>query len=99
MDRNDYQRQYRQEYKDHAKRVNLTFSMAEYRGVARAAKTAGIPVTAYVKRLAMQAHEGRAETPDDVAEQLAELDRVIRTIANRPSWPEAAYLGFFKNVS
>jgi uncharacterized protein YutE (UPF0331/DUF86 family) len=82
MARENYQRDYRQQYKDHAKRVNLTFSLAEYRGISRAAKDAGSPVAAYVKRLALQAHEGRNTAPDEVAEQLAELERVIRTVAN-----------------
>lgn len=82
MTREDYQRDYRQQYKDQAKRVNLTFSLSEYRGVSRGAKRAGLPVAAYVKRLALAAHDGRAETPEDIAEQLADLERVIRTIAN-----------------
>lgn len=82
MTREQYQRDYRQQYKDHAKRVNLTFSLAEYRSIARSASTAGSPVVAYVKRLALEAHEGRNVLPEELAEQLADLERVIRTIAN-----------------
>lgn len=83
MDRSEYQKQYRQEYKDHAKRVNLTFTLPEYRSIARAASTSGLAVAAFVKRLALQTHhEDSLRTPDELAEQLAELDRVIRTIAN-----------------
>ena len=82
MTREQYQRDYRQQYREHAKRVNLTFSLAEYRGIARAAKDAGSPVAGYVKRLALEAHEGRSSAPDELAEQLADLERVIRTIAN-----------------
>ena len=82
MTREQYQRDYRQQYRDHAKRVNLTFSLAEYRSIARSAKDAGSPVAAYVKRLALQAHEGRSAAPEEIAEQLADLERVIRTIAN-----------------
>ena len=82
MTREQYQRDYRQQYKAHAKRVNLTFSLAEHRGLSRAAKASGLPVAAYVKRLALEAHDGRVETPDELAEQLADLERVIRTIAN-----------------
>jgi hypothetical protein len=82
MTREQYQRDYRQKYKAHAKRVNLTFSVAEHRGLSRAAKASGTPVAAYVKRLALEAHDGRVEAPDELAEQLADLDRVIRTIAN-----------------
>ena len=82
MTREHYQRDYRQQYKDHAKRVNLTFSLPEYRGIARAAKDAGSPVAAYVKRLALEAHDGRNSAPDELAEQLVELERVVRTIAN-----------------
>jgi uncharacterized protein YutE (UPF0331/DUF86 family) len=82
MTRDQYQRDYRQQYKDHAKRVNLTFSLAEYRGIARSAKEAGSPVAAYVKRLALEAQDGRSHAPEEIAQQLAELERVIRTIAN-----------------
>jgi predicted DNA-binding ArsR family transcriptional regulator len=82
MTREQYQRDYRQQYKDHAKRVNLTFSLPEYRQIARAAKNAGSPVAAYVKRLALEAHDGRQTAPDELSEQLADLERVIRTIAN-----------------
>lgn len=82
MTRSDYQRDYRQQYKDHAKRVNLTFSLPEHRSVSRGAKNAGLPVAAYVKRMALAAHDGRVETPEDIADQLADLERVIRTIAN-----------------
>ena len=82
MTRSDYQRNYRQQYKDQAKRVNLTFSLPEHRKVAQRAKASGSSVAAYVKRLALAAHDRRTETPEDVAEQLADLDRIIRTIAN-----------------
>lgn len=82
MAREQYQRDYRQQYKDQAKRVNLTFSLAEHRGIERAAKDAGSPVAAYVKRLALEAHEGRSTAPEEILEQLADLDRVVRTIAN-----------------
>ena len=83
MDRAAYQKRYRQEYKAHAKRVNLTFTLPEYRSISRAASASGLPVTSYVKRLALQTHHaGSPEAPEALAEQLAELDRVIRTIAN-----------------
>ena len=82
MTRTDYQRDYRQNYKDHAKRVNLTFSLPEYRCIVRSAEQAGTPAATYLKRLALAAHEGRPELPAEITLQLADLDRVIRTIAN-----------------
>jgi hypothetical protein len=82
MTRTDYQRDYRQSYKAHAKRVNLTFALPEYRGLARSAKAQGLPVAAYVKRLALDAQEGRQAAPVELQEQLDELERLIRTIAN-----------------
>jgi len=82
MDRNEYQKNYRQEYKDHAKRVNLTFTLPEFRLISKSAKTSGLPVTAFVKRLAMQSFHQNREAPEEIAEQLADLERVIRTIAN-----------------
>ena len=83
MDRREYLRAYRQKYRDHAKRVNLTFELSEHRLLSRAAKAEGIPLAALVKRLALQALPGAgADAPAALAEELAELDRVIRTIAN-----------------
>lgn len=83
MDRSEYLRAYRQKYRDHAKRVNLTFDLSEHRLLSRAAKAEGIPLAALVKRLALQSLPGaQAEAPGLLAEELAELDRVIRTIAN-----------------
>jgi len=82
MDRNEYQKNYRQEYKDHAKRVNLTFTLPEFRSISKSAKTSGLPVTAFVKHLAMQSFHQNREAPEEIAEQLADLERVIRTIAN-----------------
>ena len=82
MTRTDYQRDYRQSYKDHAKRVNLTFSLPEYRSLVGRATDAGTPTATYLKRLALAAHEDRPELPAEIADQLADLDRVIRTIAN-----------------
>jgi hypothetical protein len=82
--RSTYQQTYRQKYKAQAKRVNLTFDVAEHRALARAAKTTGEPVAAYVKRMALAAHHGTAEAsvPEQVLEELGDLSRVIRTIAN-----------------
>lgn len=82
MTREKYQRDYRQSYKDQAKRVNLTFAMPEYRDISRTASRLGIPLASYVKRLALDAHRGRQEAPEEIAEQLAELERLVRTIAN-----------------
>jgi hypothetical protein len=82
MTRADYQKDYRQSYKAHAKRVNLTFALPEHRALARSAKAQGMPVAAYVKRLALDAQAGRQDAPAELQAQLDELDRLIRTIAN-----------------
>jgi hypothetical protein len=83
MDRAEYLRRYRQEYKDHAKRVTLTFSLSEYRSIARDAKAAGLPIAGYVRRLALQTpNPAKATLPEPLASEFADLDRVIRTIAN-----------------
>lgn len=83
MDRSEYLKAYRQKYRDHAKRVNLTFDLPEYRSLSRAAKAEGIPLAAMVKRLALQSLPGaQADAPGVLTDELAELDRVIRTIAN-----------------
>ena len=83
MDRSEYLRAYRQTYREHAKRVNLTFDVSEHRALSRAAKAEGIPLAALVKRLALQSLPGtQADALGALAQELAELDRVIRTIAN-----------------
>lgn len=82
MTRSDYQRDYRQQYKQQAKRVNLTYSLSEHRQIARAAKAAGLPVASYVKQLSLGEAAAMRDLPEDLREQLADLDRVIRTIAN-----------------
>ena len=83
MDRAAYQQRYRQEYKAHAKRVNLTLTASEYRSIARAASASGVPVATLVKRLALQnASLVSRELPPALGKQLADLDHVIRSIAN-----------------
>lgn len=82
MTRSDYQRDYRQSYKDHAKRVNLTLSLPEYRRVVKLASRSGMPAATYLKRTAFAALESRPELPADIAAQLVDLDRVLRTVAN-----------------
>ena len=39
-------------------------------------------MASYIKRLALEAHDGRQSAPDELTVQLADLERVIRTIAN-----------------
>ena len=84
MNRRDYQRDYQKSYQARTKRVNLVFSDSEYRSVSRRAVSSGEAVAAYVKRCALAAHhhELTASVPEEIAGQLADLERVIRTIAN-----------------
>ena len=81
-DRSAYQKAYRESYGARAKRVNLTFGLSECADLERAAKRSGMSLSAYVKSCAMQGHGGQVETPEEVLEQLADLSRVVRTIAN-----------------
>lgn len=81
-DRSAYQKAYRESYGSRAKRVNLTFGLSECADMERAAKRSGMSLSAYVKSCAMQGHIGQVEAPEDVLEQLADLSRVVRTIAN-----------------
>lgn len=82
MTRSDYLRNYRQTYKNHVKRVNLTLSLPEYRRVTKLSSRDGIPTTTLLKKAALAALEGRAELPAEIMQQLDDLDRVIRGIAN-----------------
>ena len=83
MDRSDYQKTYREKYKDQAKRVNLTFSLREFRSISRGANSSGIAVAAYTKRCALEAHHHRAASiPEEVLEQLEDLRRMVRIMGN-----------------
>lgn len=82
MTRSEYQREYRQQYKQQVKRVNLTYSLSEHRQIARAANAAGVPVASFVKQLSLGEAGRSRDLPEDLREQLADLDRVVRTIAN-----------------
>ncbi len=83
MDRSDYQKTYREKYKDQAKRVNLTFSLREFRSISRGAKSSGIAVAAYAKRCALEAHHRKAASiPEEVLEQLEDLRRMVRIMGN-----------------
>ena len=82
--RRDYQRDYQKDYQARTKRVNLVLSTSEHHSLKRAADASGEALASYVKRRALEAHQGQLETsvPEELLEQLADLDRVIRTIAN-----------------
>ena len=82
--RRDYQRDYQKEYQSRTKRVNLVLSASEHRSVKKAAQASGEAVATYVKRRALEAHQGQlnASVPEDLLEQLADLDRTVRNIAN-----------------
>lgn len=68
--------------KGRVKRVSLTFSSAEYREFERAAKAEGEKPASHIKALAMQALRNEVTLPESVEGELAEVTRLIRTIAN-----------------
>lgn len=84
MERSDYQKSYQKEYQTRTKRVGVVLSLSEHRSLSRAAKASGEALAAYVKRQALEAHNAQSVTvvPPEILEQLAELDRVVRNIAN-----------------
>lgn len=83
MDRSTYQKSYRENYKDQAKRVNLTFSLREFSSISRAAASSGIATATYVKRCALEAHHHKsASLPEEVLEQLEDLRRMVRIMGN-----------------
>ena len=81
-DRTEYLREYRQKTKGHVKRVNLSFLPSEYRDLERAAKAEGEKPGSYIKTLALQAHRHSVTLPASVEAELAEVSRLIRTVAN-----------------
>ena len=68
--------------KGRVKRVSLTFSAAEYREFEAAAKASGEKPSSHIKALAVQALRNEVALPDTVDGELAEVSRLIRTIAN-----------------
>lgn len=82
MDRSEYLREYRQKNKGRVKRVSLTFSASEYRAIETAAAAAGEKPAPYIKALALQAHHREVALPEAVEAELAELSRLVRTVAN-----------------
>lgn len=82
MDRTQYLRNYRAKMKGRVKRVSLTFSAAEYREFEAAAKASGEKPASHIKALAVQALRNEVALPDTVEGELAEVSRLIRTIAN-----------------
>ena len=84
MSREDYQREYQRKYKNQAKRVKLTFSMDEISPLEATAHSSDVPLAQFIKKLALQAFDNRTvpSLPEEVEERLADLDRLIRNIAN-----------------
>ena len=79
----DYQRAYRQKYKDQARRVNLTFALSEISAFERGAAASGQPLAQFVKGLAMQGLDKQAAPlASGIEERLDNLDRLVRNIAN-----------------
>ena len=76
--RKSYLKNYRQVYK--AKRVNLTFSQAEYRAFLRSAN--GEKIATFIKRVALDSLNNRKPVPTEVLEELRTLKFAIRNIAN-----------------
>ena len=80
--RSEYQKQYREKYKSRTKRVNLTFTNEEHRAFLRAAKSEGVKLTSYIKRLALAGFNGQAHIPSTLKEELKTLRFAIHNIAN-----------------
>ena len=80
--RNDYYRAYHEKHKSRIRRVNLSFNTSEITEFEVSAKASGVPLTTYVKSCAMQGHIGQRNAPEEVVNELADLSRMVRNIAN-----------------
>ena len=80
--RRTYQRQYRQDYKGQAKRVNLTLSLAEYRVFSQAARKDNKKLASFIKDLAVSELESQAHIPSELQDELKTLRFAILNIAN-----------------
>lgn len=82
MDRREYLKEYRKEYKDRTKRVSLTFSNGEYSAFEKAAKASGMKPASFIKSMADQSLHNQIKLPDDIEERLDAISRLARSVAN-----------------
>ena len=68
--------------KGRVKRVSLTFLASEYREFETAAKAAGEKPAPHIKACAVQGLRNEVVLPESVERELAEVTRLIRTVAN-----------------
>ena len=80
--RREYQKKYRQEYKQKTTRVHLTLSKQEHRDFLREAKSQDIKLTSLVKKLALAGLHNQAHIPSSLKKELQTLNFAIHNIAN-----------------
>lgn len=77
-----YMASYRQKYAEDKKRVNLTFSNAEYEALSYFAELEGRAVTTLARDYVLAGMTGTLRTPKALERELSEANRLIRNIAN-----------------
>lgn len=82
MDRREYLKEYRKEYKGRTKRVSLTFTNSEYLAFEKAASNAGEKPAPFIKTLAMQSLHKSVKLPAHIEDDLATISRLVRSVAN-----------------
>ena len=80
--RDDYQRQYRQQYNAKNKRIAITVSNAEYEALSLVARQEHKKVTALAKEYTFASLSGGLAMPKHVQDELNQLSLLIRNIAN-----------------
>lgn len=78
--RREYQKNYKNKYKEKTKRVNLTLTNDEYRAFLRGAKDTKI--TSHIKKLAISKLHLEINIPENIENELKTLRFAIRNIAN-----------------
>lgn len=78
----EYLKAYRQSYRTKRKRVNVTFTLAEYDALDDAARTMGETPTTFLHRLAVTALSGQPRLTKEDEARFDEFSRLIRGIAN-----------------
>jgi len=86
MDNNDnkkkYQKQYMAEFRQQHKRVELNFTIKEYRLFEKAAKSEDLAVSQVIKNMATAYHQQNYFVPNELKEKLDTLHFLIRNVAN-----------------
>ena len=96
-ERKEYFRSYHAKNKDRFKRITLRLESSDYNSLEEAAKMRGRKLAPHLRSLVLHSHRNQVELPLEVEQNLKELDRLIRNVANNVN-QIARYSNRFREV-